>query len=93
MKVLYSNHGRVEAVLWYDYCKISEQKKSLGSGGYKDKDNFGYMWAETQIYDDGMEDRSLSEILDYVDSIKEHYPKYELYPSFFIKKSKYGEHE
>ena len=31
LTILFSNGGRVEAILWFDYCKISEQNNSLGT--------------------------------------------------------------
>lgn len=43
LKLLYESGGRVEAILWFDYCKIEEQTSSLGCGGYRDVQNEGYM--------------------------------------------------
>lgn len=53
LELLLANDGAVEMIVWYDYCKIEEQSESLGAGGYIDKKNNDYMWAETQIYENG----------------------------------------
>lgn len=37
LKILYENNGQVEAILWFEYILINQQKYSLGSGGYIDK--------------------------------------------------------
>lgn len=86
LDVLFANGGKVEGIVWFDYCKISEHKqgKSLGSGGYADKQNSGYMWAETQIYEYPLTDKSLKEILEYMDGVRREYSAYDLYPSFDI---------
>ena len=47
LELLYSQGGCVESILWFEYVLVSEQKNSLGSGGYIDKTNSDYMYAET----------------------------------------------
>lgn len=84
LTVLFANGGKVEGIVWFDYCKISEQDKSLGGGGYVDKQNSSYMWAETQIYEYPLTDKSHEEILEYMDSVRREYSAYDLYPSFDI---------
>lgn len=84
LAALFANGGRVEGIVWFDYCKISEQDKSLGGGGYVDKQNSGYMWAETQVYEYPLTDKSLNDILKYMDSVRREYSAYDLYPSFDI---------
>lgn len=84
LNVLFANGGKVEGIVWFDYCKISEQNKSLGGGGYADKQNSGYMWAETQIFEYPLADKSLNEILEYMDGVRREYSAYDLYPSFDI---------
>ena len=32
IKILYQNNGRVEMIIWYEYCMINEQQ--IGMGGY-----------------------------------------------------------
>ena len=85
LKVLYDNGGKVTDILWFDYCKINEQGKSLGSGGFIDKENEDYMWTETQMWDDKLDNKSLNELLDYIDMIIKKYPKNNLVPSFYYK--------
>lgn len=83
LNVLYKNGGRVDMIVWFDYCKLSEQEKSLGSGGYRDTRNPGFMWAETQIYEVGLANRSIEEISEYIERVRNEYPEHELYPSFY----------
>ena len=84
LEVLYSEGGRVESILWFEHVKISHQKASLGSGGYKDEKNPEYMYAETQIFKNHMESLSLSQIIQYINLILNSYPNNRLIPSFFI---------
>lgn len=84
LELLYAEKGCVESILWFEYVKISEQRNSLGSGGYKDKSNPDYMYAETQIFEEGLEDKSVYEIKEYINSVIENYPNNKLIPSFFI---------
>ena len=42
------------------------------------------MWAETQIYEIGLDNKTLSEILQYIEDIKNTYQDYKLYPAFYI---------
>ena len=82
LNILFSNNGHVEMIIWYAYCRINEQQ--IGMGGYIDEENNGYMWAETQIYDDGMQDKPLSDILEYISKIRNDNSGYDLYPEFYI---------
>lgn len=84
LKLLFDQGGCVEAVLWFEYVLISEQKNSLGGGGYIDKVNPKYMFAETHIFENGMENRSFAEIKEYIKSTVENYPDNKLVPSFYI---------
>ena len=85
LTTLFENSGKVEAILWFDHCKISEQEKSLGGGGYTDSLQNGYMWAETQIYETNLSNKSLKEILDYIEKTRKEFHKYDLYPCFYIQ--------
>lgn len=80
--ILFFNNGRVEMIVWYEYCRINEQK--IGMGGYKDFENLGYMWAETYLFEVDMQEKSLNEILAYISKMKEEYLCYNLYPEFYI---------
>lgn len=84
LELLFDQGGCVEAVLWFEYVLISEQKNSLGGGGYIDKVNPKYMFAETHLYESEMENKSIIEIKEYIKSIVENYPKNNLVPSFYI---------
>lgn len=84
IELLYSEGGRVESILWFEHIKISQQKNSLGSGGYIDKNNPDYMYAETQIFKNEMEKFTLPHIKEYIKSTLSSYPNNSLVPSFFI---------
>lgn len=82
LRILYESNRRVEMIVWYEYCRINEQQ--IGMGGYIDIDNKGYMWAETQLFESDLQDRSCNEILDYISKMREEYSKYDLYPEFHL---------
>lgn len=84
LELLYSQGGYVEAILWFEHVLVSEQKNSLGGGGYIDKTNSDYMYAETSIYKDKMGNMLLSDIQEYIQSIIMIYPNNKLLPSFYI---------
>lgn len=84
LNMLFENNGRIESILWFDYCKISEQDSSLGNGGYRDTKNPEYMWAETLIYENGFENYSLEKIVDYISKIRNKYSEHNLYPLFYL---------
>ena len=84
LEILFANNGVVSMIVWFDYCKIENQSESLGSGGYIDRRDNAYMWAETQIYEIGFENKSLLEILDYIEDIIGKYQDYKLYPAFYL---------
>ena len=35
LNILFSNNGHVEMIIWYEYCRINEQR--IGMGGYIDE--------------------------------------------------------
>lgn len=84
LELLYEEGGYAESVLWFEHIKISDQKQSLGSGGYKDKSNPDYMYAETQIFDGDFEHNSVYEVKKYIKTVLEKYPNNKLIPSFYI---------
>ena len=51
---------------------------------YKDTTNPEYMYAETYIHEIGLENKSLLEIEEYIESVIASYPHNHLIPSFFI---------
>ena len=85
LHILFENNECVKMIVWYDYCKIAEQHKSLGNGGYRDLQNTDYMWAETPLYEIELYSKSLEEILDYISEIRKQHPDYNLYPEFYIQ--------
>ena len=83
LDLLYQYGGTVKEILWFEYVSIDSQKDSLGAGGWQDPANLEYMWAETMICDKGLEQKSLSEIKEYIQkSIIAHQPN-SLIPCFF----------
>ena len=84
LELLYSQGSYVEEILWFEYVRIDEQVNSLGGGGYKDTTNPEYMYAETYIHEIGLENKSLLEIEEYIESVIASYPHNNLMPSFFI---------
>ena len=84
LELLYSQGSYVEEILWFEYVRIDEQVNSLGGGGYKDTTNPEYMYAETYIHEIGLENKSLLEIEEYIESVIASYPQNNLMPSFFI---------
>ena len=59
LELLFECGGFVNEILWFEYVLIDKQKYSLGGGGYVDKANPEYMWAETMIYDKYLKHYSL----------------------------------
>lgn len=84
LELLFAQGCRIESILWFEYVLISEQKNSLGGGGYIDKTNPDYMYAETYLYKDKMENMLLFDIKEYIQSIIASYPNDKLLPSFDI---------
>ncbi len=82
LQILYQNNGRVEMIVWYEYCRINEQQ--IGMGGYIDVDNQGFMLAETQLYETDLQEKTLNEILEYISKIRQEYSNYNLYPEFYL---------
>lgn len=91
LRLLYAESEHIVAILWWDYCKKTDQCTSVGMGGYIDPKNPEYMYAETQLYEDGFENKTLDEIIEYIHRIKaeglrygEEYFSHELVPSFYL---------
>lgn len=84
LEMLFENGAAVEMIVWYDRCLISEQKDSLGSGGYTDKTDKSYMFAETAIFETGLKDKTMGEILTYIEKVREKYKDHDLYPEFYL---------
>ncbi len=91
LDLLYAEGGRISAILWWDYCDTSQHLVSVGSGGYRDPENEGYVYAETQFYKDGLEGKTLDEIKEYIDRERnagfqydDKYRSHHLVPSFYL---------
>ncbi|MBQ9544828.1 MAG: hypothetical protein IJV00_06860 [Clostridia bacterium] len=91
MDLVYSEGARVSSILWWDRCNISQQRHSVGSGGYRDPSDPNYIYLETQLFEEGLESKTLDEIKDrirrvekdglrYSDKFKSHF----LVPSFYL---------
>ena len=49
LDVLFAEGGRVSSILWWDRCKKSQHRYSVGSGGYIDPVSVGFVYAETGL--------------------------------------------
>lgn len=74
LHILYQNNGRVEMIIWYEYCRINEQQI----------ENNGFMWAETQLFESGLHEKPINEILEYISKMRKEYSDYDLYPEFYL---------
>lgn len=83
LQILYQNNGRVEMIIWYEYCKINEQQ--IGMGGYIDAENQDFMLAETQLFETDLQEKTLNEMLEYISKIRKEYSNYNLYPEFYLR--------
>lgn len=91
LDLLYAEGGRISSILWWDHCKKSQFHESVGSGGYRDPNNAEYIYAETQLYKEGLETHTLDEIKDYINLERktgfqygDKYRSYDLVPSFYL---------
>lgn len=91
LDLLYAEGGRVSSILWWDHCPKKQLKESVGSGGYKDPDNDEFIYAETQLYKEGLETYTLDEIREYIDHERKtgfgygsKYTSHDLIPSFYL---------
>ena len=91
LHLLYVEGGRVSAILWWDHCKRSQLRESVGSGGYMDPENNEFVYAETQLYKEDLETKTLDEIKDYINQERNtgfqygnKYRSHDLVPSFYL---------
>ena len=71
---IYEEGCRVSSILWWDHCRKNMNHVSCGSGGYTDPDDQEWMYAETWLYEDGFEERSLEHIISFPESRYENNP-------------------
>ena len=83
IELLFACGGFVNEILWFEYVLIDKQKDSLGGGGYMDKDNPAYMWAETMLFDKNLKHCSLKEIRAHIEKTVDTHKPRQLVPSFF----------
>ena len=91
LNLLYEEGGRVSSILWWDHCQKNMQHESVGSGGYTDPDNDKFVYAETQLYKEGLEKCTLDEIKEYINHERKtgfrygsKYISHDLVPSFYL---------
>ncbi len=91
LDLLSAEGGRVSSILWWDHCRKSQLRESVGSGGYRDPDDDGFVYAETQLYKEGLEAYTLDEIKEYIDRERKtgfrygrKYRSHDLVPSFLL---------
>ena len=91
LDLLYADGGRISSILWWDYCTEKQLRESVGSGGYRDPDNDGFIYAETQLYKGNLETYTLDEIKEYIYQERKtgfqygnRYKSHELVPSFYL---------
>ena len=91
LDLLYAEGSRVSSILWWDHCTKKQLKESVGSGGYKDPDNDEFIYAETQLYREGLETYTLDEIKEYINRERKaglqyshKYRSHDLIPSFYL---------
>ncbi|MBQ7874285.1 MAG: hypothetical protein IJ306_03870 [Oscillospiraceae bacterium] len=83
LKILFEIGGKVNEILWFEYTSIEKQPESMGSGGYTDRQNPDYMWAETMIYDKNLSEKSFTELSEHIERTINKYQPHNLVPSFF----------
>ena len=89
LDLLYAEGGRISSILWWDHCMKSQQRESVGSGGFRDPENDEFIYAETQLYKEGLETNTLDEIKEYINQERNtgfqygnKYRSHDLVPSF-----------
>ena len=91
LNLLYAEGGRVSSILWWDHCSRSEHNESVGSGGYIDPQNNDFIYAETQLYKEDLDTKTLDEIKEYINQVRrtgfqygDKYRSHDLVPSFYL---------
>ncbi len=91
LDLLYAGGGRVSSILWWDHCRRSQLRESVGSGGYIDPEEDEFIYAETQLCKEGLEEYTLDEIKEYINLERKtgfrygsKYRSHDLVPSFYL---------
>ena len=89
LDLLYAEGNCISSILWWDHCTEKQLRESVGSGGYRDPDNGEFIYAETQLYKEGLETYTLDEIKQYIEHVRKtgfqygsKYKSHDLVPSF-----------
>ena len=91
LDLLYAQGGRISSIAWWDHCTKKQLQESVGSGGYKDPENDEFIYAETQLYKEGLETYTLEKIKEYINRERKtgfrygnKYRSHDLVPSFYL---------
>lgn len=84
LSLLFECGERVEGIVWFEYVPVAEQKHSLGGGGWPDKANPGWMWAETPMREWNLAKKSYVELMSLIRRTTEEHTSHMLVPSFFL---------
>ena len=91
LDLLYVEGGRISSILWWDHCTKKQLCESVGNGGYKDPENDEFVYAETQLYKEGLEADTLDAIKEYINQERktgiqygDKYRSHDLVPSFYL---------
>lgn len=89
LDLLYAEGSRISSIHWWDHCTKKQLRESVGSGGYKDPENDEFVYAETQLYKEGLETHTPEEIKEYIEHERKagfrygnRYRSHDLVPSF-----------
>ena len=91
LDLIYAEGYRISSILWWDHCLKSQHHESVGSAGYNDPENSDFIYAETQLYKDGLETNTLDKIKEYINQERKigcrygsKYRSHDLVPSFYL---------
>ena len=91
LDLIYTEGGCISSILWWDHCRKSQLRESIGSGGFKDPENDEFIYAETQLSKEDLETYTLDEIKDYINQERKivfrygsKYSSHDLVPSFIV---------
>lgn len=91
LDLLYAEVYRISSILWWDHCLKSQHHEYVGSAEYNDPENNDFIYAETQLYKEGLETNTLDEIKEYIKKERKigcrygrKYRSNDLVPSFYL---------
>lgn len=83
VKYLLDNNCFISVIRWWDRTPLN-LSSPIGGGGKKDPRNSQYYFAETYIEAYFNKSTTYSEYIEYINSIKDKYSSYDIYPAFDI---------